>query len=65
MFGKRAKEWYGEPLPYAIEERIATELYGDIVLTAVKNAKINFGTKNEKDLKNITLKEVYSKIHST
>ncbi len=32
----KAKDWYGEPLPYSIEERIATELYGDIVLKAVK-----------------------------
>lgn len=32
----KAKEWYGEPLPYSIEERIATELYGDIVLTSIK-----------------------------
>ena len=27
----KAKDWYGDPLPYSIEERIATELYGDIV----------------------------------
>ena len=27
----KAADWYGNPLPYAIEERIATELYGDIV----------------------------------
>ena len=27
----KAKEWYGDPLPYNIEERIAKELYGDIV----------------------------------
>ena len=32
----RAKEWYGHPLPYSIEERLGTELYGDIVLTAIK-----------------------------
>lgn len=32
----KAKNWYGEPLPYSIEERIATELYGDIVLTSIK-----------------------------
>ncbi len=32
----KAKDWYGEPLPYSIEERIATELYGDIVLKTVK-----------------------------
>ncbi len=33
----KAKDWYGEPLPYSIEERIATELYGDIVLKTVKD----------------------------
>ncbi len=27
----KAKDWYGETLPYMIEERIATELYGDIL----------------------------------
>ncbi len=32
----KAKDWYGEPLPYDIEERIATELYGDIVLKTIK-----------------------------
>lgn len=33
----RAKDWYGDNLPYNIEERIATELYGDIVLKSVKD----------------------------
>ena len=32
----KAKDWYGETLPHSIEERIATELYGDIVLKSVK-----------------------------
>ena len=32
----KAKEWYGEPLPYSIEERISTELYGDIVFKTIK-----------------------------
>ena len=32
----KAKDWYGEPLPYSIEERIATELYGDVVLNTIK-----------------------------
>jgi len=27
----KAKEWYGDPLPLNIEERISKELYGDIV----------------------------------
>ena len=33
---EKAESWYGSPLPYNIEERIAKELYGDIVFTAVK-----------------------------
>ncbi|MBQ6477526.1 MAG: PolC-type DNA polymerase III [Bacilli bacterium] len=37
---EKAKEWYGEPLPYMLEERIATELYGDIVYKTIsKNEK--------------------------
>lgn len=32
----KAKEWYGDPLPYSIEERISTELYGDIVFKTIK-----------------------------
>jgi len=33
----KAADWYGDPLPYDIEERIAKELYGDIVLTTITN----------------------------
>ena len=32
----KAELWYGNPLPKSIEERIATELYGDIVLNTIK-----------------------------
>ncbi len=32
----KAKEWYGDPLPYSIEERISTELYGDVVFKTIK-----------------------------
>ena len=32
----KARDWYGEPLPYMIEERIAPELYGDIVFKIIK-----------------------------
>ena len=32
----KAADWYGNPLPYSIEERLGTELYGDIVLTSIK-----------------------------
>ena len=33
----KAEEWYGNPLPYNIEERIAKELYGDGVFDAIKD----------------------------
>ena len=33
---EKAESWYGNPLPYNIESRLGTELYGDIVLTSVK-----------------------------
>ena len=33
---EKASDWYGNPLPYNIEERLGTELYGDIVLNSVK-----------------------------
>lgn len=38
----KAADWYGDPLPYSIEERISTELYGDIVFKIIKE-------KHEKD----------------
>ena len=31
IYYEKAESWYGSPLPYNIEERIAKELYGDIV----------------------------------
>lgn len=54
----KAKDWYGEPLPYSIEERIATELYGDIVLKVVKE---NLKDKNlsEEEL----TKEAFKQTH--
>ncbi len=36
MVYDKAKEWYGEPLPFHIEERIALELYGAPFIDAVK-----------------------------
>ena len=32
----KAESWYGNPLPHSIEERLGTELYGDIVLNSIK-----------------------------
>lgn len=36
MVYDKAKEWYGDPLPFHIEERIALELYGAPLIEAVK-----------------------------
>ena len=38
---EKAEKWYGNPLPHLIEERIATELYGDIVLNTIKEKESN------------------------
>lgn len=36
MVYKKAADWYGNPLPFNIEERISKELYGDAVLDSIK-----------------------------
>ena len=59
----KAKDWYGEELPHSIEERIATELYGDIVLRSVKEKlkdkkldEENFEKESFKNLHEVILK---------
>ncbi len=58
----KAKEWYGDPLPYNIEERIAKELYGDIVYNT-------YSAIIKKEDENISdedfNKEVFKRIHET
>ena len=36
MVYKKAADWYGDPLPFNIEERISKELYGDSILESIK-----------------------------
>ena len=43
----KAEEWYGNPLPYSIEERISTELYGDIAFKIIEEKH-----KDDKDKDN-------------
>ena len=58
----KAKEWYGDPIPYNIEERIAKELYGDVVYKCyseeVKEENPNISDEEFN-------KEVFSRIHKT
>lgn len=51
MVYKKAAEWYGDPLPYHIEERIALELYGAPFIDAVKK---NAGQEES---------EIYKRLH--
>ena len=51
----KSEEWYGKPLPYMIEERISTELYGDILYKIVKEKESN------KEKAHILLHEIIEK----
>ena len=54
----KAKEWYGDPLPYSIEERISTELYGDIVFKTIKEE-----VKKENLDENQYNAKIYQRLH--
>ena len=54
----KAKNWYGETLPHDIEQRIATELYGDIVLKVIQK---NLEKENLAD--NDFQEESYKRLH--
>ncbi len=55
----KAEEWYGNPLPHNIEERLGLELYGDIVYNSIK---YNLEKKNEKDIENKAFEELHKTI---
>lgn len=48
MVYNKAKEIYGDPLPYNIEERIASEFYGDEPLNIIKKHANKKGLSGEK-----------------
>ena len=57
----KARDWYGEPLPYSIEERIATELYGDIVYKIITEKYQDKGL-NEEEYEKVIHKELHDEI---
>ena len=57
----KAKDWYGEPLPYMIEERISTELYGDIVFKIIKEKYEDKGLSDE-EYQKVIHKELHDEI---
>ena len=57
---EKAEEWYGNPLPQNIEERIAKELYGDIVYKCCSEyVKLSNPDIGEEDFN----KETFARIH--
>ncbi len=54
----KAGEWYGSPLPYNIEERIAKELYGDIVHKIYEEKVDPKLSDEEKE------KEIFTNVHN-
>ena len=54
----KAEEIYGNPLPYNIEERLASELYGDEPFKAIKNEISPEGLKEEE-----YNEKIYQKLH--
>ncbi len=59
----KAKDWYGDVLPYNIEERIAMELYGNIVYKVCEeNIKKNNPNIDDNELKVNTFKSLHEVI---
>ncbi len=60
MVFTKASSWYGDPLPYNIEERISKELYGDVIYDAIKKEVTRDGVVQEN-----FEKELFSRLHIT
>ena len=61
----KASEWYGDPLPHNIEERIAKELYGDIVYKCcLENVKLDNPNFSKEEIENKTFEKVHNVIVS-
>ena len=57
----KAEDWYGNPLPYNIEGRLGTELYGDVVYNSIKYNLEKEGITGE-ELETRTYKELHEVI---
>lgn len=57
----KAKDWYGDPLPYNIEERIAKELYGDGIYSSIKDILTRQGLEGE-DFINQSFEQLHNTI---
>ncbi len=60
MVFTRASSWYGDPLPFNIEERISKELYGDGIYEAIKQE-----VSRDKATDDAFEKELFRRLHET
>ena len=58
----RATDWYGDPLPLLIEERIAKELYGETVYKVCRENLLKTHSEDEPNLKELIFKDVHEVI---
>ncbi len=56
----KASSWYGDPLPYNIEERISKELYGDGIFEAIQ-----IEVEKEQVEESKKTEEIYRRLHET
>lgn len=56
----KAEDWYGNPLPHDIEERIAKELYGDGIYNSIKETLTREGLEGEE-----FTKQSFDQLHKT
>ncbi len=61
---ERAQSWYGESLPINIEERIAKELYGDIVYKTCRENILNDTIEDDPNLERKIFDEVHRVIYA-
>ncbi|MDD3392423.1 MAG: PolC-type DNA polymerase III [Bacilli bacterium] len=54
----KASSWYGNPLPYSIEERIAKELYGDGIYASIKEELSTINLSEEE-----LIRQSFSRLH--
>ena len=54
----RATDWYGDPLPLLIEERIAKELYGETVYKVCRENLLKTHSEDEPNLKELIFKKI-------
>ena len=59
---EKATEWYGNPLPFLIEERIAKELYGDAVYRVCRENLLKTHSEDEENFKELVFKNVHDVI---